>query len=145
MTIRPLLTLLALAAAALTTPACDPEADACEAPAPVDGDAPGALLMAPPVELDQGEDTIRLREQGPPQGLYLTTLNGKPIGRAGAKAIIDACAKQVDPPQTCSLSWYQPDTSKPERVLGVGCSMMAAYPLWKCYVDFMVANKAVAY
>jgi hypothetical protein len=141
---RHVFTLLALAAA-LTTPACDPAADACESPAPVDGDAPGALPMVPPVELDQAEDTITLREQGPPQGLYITALNGKPIGRAGAKAIIDACAKQVDPPQTCSLSWYQPDTSQPTRVLGVGCSMMASYPLWKCYVDFMVSQKAAAY
>lgn len=124
-------------------PACDAPAESCEQPDPVDGTAPAALHMVGPAELDV--DALAFREQGPAQGLYLTKINGKAINRAAAKAMIDACAKQVDPPQTCSLSWYQPDTSQPERVLGVGCSMMASYPLWKCYVDFMVSQKAVAY
>lgn len=137
MPIRKMLPLL-LSTIAVAAPACDPDegSDACQEPH-------AALEMVGPP--DFGDDDLRFREQGPPQGLYITALNGKPIGRAGAKAIIDACAKQVDPPQTCSLSWYQPDTSQPTRVLGVGCSMMASYPLWKCYVDFMVSQKAVAY
>lgn len=125
--------------------ACDPAADSCDAPAPVDGEALGSIQLAPPAELDLAADAVAFREQGPAQGLVVTKLNGKAINRAAAKAMIDACAKQVDPPQTCSISWYQPDTSQPDRVLGVGCSMMASYPLWKCYVDYMVGQKAVAY
>ncbi len=141
---RPAILLSVLLLSTLTLAACDDAAQSCESPAPVDGDAPGALRLVAPVEL-QGIEPIAFREQGPPAGLYTSTMNGKPIHRAEAVAMINACAKQIDPPQTCSISWYQPDTSQPERVLGVGCSMMASYPLWKCYVDYMTGQKAIAY
>lgn len=130
---------------ALAAPACDPAADSCEAPAPVDGEAPGSIQLAPPAELDLAADSIAFREQGPPMGLIITQITGAPIKRAGFVSMIQACKKQADPPLTCSISWYQPDTSKQERVLGVGCSMMAGQSLWQCYVDYMTANNAVAY
>ncbi len=144
-TMRPLFTLLALAAASLTTIACDPEADTCEAPDPVDAAAEGSLQVAPPVQLEPDSDAISLREQGPPAGLYLSAWGGKPINRAVAKAIVDACKSQVDPPQTCTLSWYQPDTSDPTRVLGLGCSMIASWPLWDCYRKAFEAQKATPF
>lgn len=145
MTMRPLFTLLALAAASLTTIACDPEADTCEAPDPIDGSADGSLQVAPPVQLEQDGDSISLREQGPPQGLYTSTLGGKPIYRKQFVAMINACQKQVDPPLTCTLSWYQPDPTKDERVLGIGCSMLAQSSLLDCWANIWLANNAVAF
>ncbi|MEK9899124.1 MAG: hypothetical protein VW516_00060 [Rhodospirillaceae bacterium] len=137
---RPMFTLLALAAAAMT-PACDPEADTCEAPI----DAAGSLHVVQPVQLEQDDDAISLREQGPPQGLYTSTLGGKPIYRKQFVAMINACQKQVDPPLTCTLSWYQPDVTKDERVLGIGCSMLAPTSLLGCWGDIWLANNAVAF
>lgn len=141
---RPTLSLILLALSTITL-GCDPAAESCDDAPAVDGLALGGLNMAPPAELDTDPAAIAFREQGPPQGLVLTKLNGKTINRAAAKSMIDACIKQVDPPQTCSISWYQPDTSQPERVLGVGCSMMASWPLFKCYFDYMTAQGAKPY
>lgn len=142
MTTPRLFTLLALAAS-VTTIACDPEADACEAP--VVAAAAGPLAMAPPVAIDLEADAVQLREQGPPQGLYTSTLGGKPIYRKQFVAMINACQKQVDPPLTCTLSWYQPDPTKDERVLGIGCSMLAPTSLLDCWANIWLANNAVAF
>ncbi len=144
MTMRPFFTVLALAAS-LTTLACDPASDSCESPDPIDGGAESSLSMAPPVGFDLAADAVQLREQGPPQGLYTSTLGGKPIYRKQFVAMINACQKQVDPPLTCTLSWYQPDPTKDERVLGFGCSMLAPTSLLDCWANIWLANNAVAF
>jgi len=125
--------------------ACDPAAESCDAPAPVDGDAPGAVRLAPPVELGPADDRIRLREQGPPMGLYVTTLGGDSIHRASFAKMVQACAEQVDPPLTVTLSWYQPDLASDARVVGLGYSMISPASLWECLADLMIANNAVAF
>lgn len=102
------------------------------------------IPLMPPSGLDGESDDLEFREAGPPALLWLSQWQGKTIDRAVAKQIIDACAKQLNPPQTCTLSWYQPDTTKPDFVLGLGCSMMATMPLLKCYRDKFLANGALA-
>lgn len=123
----------AMCAAALSTPACD-DAEHVE----VDG-----LVLASPEGVTPDDDAVDFRgDPGPPKAIYVTKWQGKTIGRAEAKQIIDACAKQVNPPQTCTLSWYQPDTTKPDFVLGLGCSMMATIPLLDCYRTAFLQNGA---
>lgn len=132
--------LAAACAAALFTIACDESTDdsteslACAA---------ASLPLAPPpgTELPEPGD-VSFREQGPPAALYVTEWQDKTINRAVAKQIIDACVKQIDPPQTCTLSWYQPDTTKPTFVMGLGCSMLATIPLLDCYRTKFLANDA---
>ena len=128
--------ILALLLTIPVLPACDGEdADACQAPSSLE-------LVAPP---DFEPLDIAFREVGPPQGLYITKINGAAIKRAQFVAMIETCAKQVDPPVTLTLSWYQPDTSKPERVLGLGESMMASPALFECYRQAFLAQKPVAF
>lgn len=120
------------AAAALSTIACD-ETE----PISVDG-----LALASPEGLAPNADVVDFREPGPPSAIYITKMGQKYIRRSNVKTLIDQCAQQVDPPQTCTLSWYQPDTTKPDFVLGLGCSMLATWPLFKCYHDAFMAYGA---
>lgn len=99
----------------------------------------GLLLVSPDGVEPADVDDVSFRG-GPPAALYVTKWGGKTINRAVAKTIIDHCVKQADPPQTCTLSWYQPDTTKPTFVLGLGCSMMATIPLLDCYRNAFLAN-----
>jgi hypothetical protein len=143
----------ALALLAFTaTPACDaPEADeaAAECPA-VDGSEP--FVVSPRLAFAAPEDApppaeYTFREQGPPAGLYTSKINGVQIKRADvAKLVLTATqAGLVDPAQTCTLSWYQPDTTKSEMVLGLGCSMMAPFKLWDHYRQIFIANGATPF
>lgn len=150
---RIMLTALALAAFTLTTPACDaPEAEddaAVECPA-VDGSEPFVtaprLAFAPPTEAPPPAE-YTFREQGPPAGLYTSKIGGTPIKRATvAKLILTATqVGLVDPNETCTLSWYQPDTAKSEMVLGLGCSMMAPFKLWEHYRQIFIAEGATPF
>lgn len=133
-----LLPTLLLTTLTLAATACDPAEDGDVCPTPS-----AALELVGPPDFDH--ETIRLREQGPPAGLYITTWDGGPIHRAEFVTAIKACNKQSDPPATLTLSWYQPDTSKQERVLGLGESVMADQKLWECYVAVFKAQNPVAF
>lgn len=128
--------------AAATLPACDPAADTDAA---VAADCPQAEPISLATPVDVPVDDLAFREQGPPAGMYITAINGKTIVRKGFNALINACNTQPDPPLTCTLSYYQPDTSKDERVLGLGCSMMAPFKLWACYTDLWSSQGAVSF
>jgi hypothetical protein len=113
-----------LTLAILSIAACDPPA-AEQCPALAD------LALADPQGFEA--PAISLREQGPPMGSYITQLGGDAITRDGFVKLIHACAEQVDPPLTCTLSWYQPDIAKNEWVMGLGCSALVPEALWSCY------------
>ncbi len=146
-----LFTVLALAAVTIlpTLTACDDAGNECSNPA-LDGSEPFVAaerlhIAAPEGAPPPAEYTFR--EQGPPAGLYTSKLNGLQIKRADvAKLVMTATqAGLPDPAQTCTLSWYQPDTTKSEMVLGLGCSMMAPFKLWEHYRTIFVNNGATPF
>ena len=150
-----MLSILALAALTLSLPpACDAEPDAQdnaaeECPA-VDGSEPFVAaerlaFAAPEGAPPPAEYTFR--EQGPPAGLYTSTYGGVPIKRASVVKLIQTATQAglPDPAQTCTLSWYSPDTTKSEMVLGLGCSMMAPGKLWEHYKTIFVAEGATPF
>lgn len=122
-----------LALTILSTVACDASA-AEQCPA-----GPGLSLSSP---ADASASPIALREQGPPMGLVLTEVGGDAVTRDGFVKLIMSCAEQEDPPLTCTLSWYQPDVSKDERVLGLGCSTLATAKLLDCYEQVWLSQGA---
>lgn len=128
---RSLLPVAALAALTLPVSACDDVED-----------QPVTVVALPLVEPEIAEDgVVSFRgDPGEPEGLYITKWGGNAIHRTQFVKAILACGVQSDPPLTCTLSWYQPDSSKPERVLGLGCSMMADFNLWQCYQSAWIAN-----
>lgn len=134
----PTIRTILLSTLAIAASACDPAEGAGACP-----DPHAAIELVGPPDLEP--EGITLREQGPPAGLYITTWNGGPIKRAEFVAAIKACNKQSDPPATLTLSWYQPDTAKQERVLGLGESVMADQKLWECYVAVFKAQNPVAF
>lgn len=99
------------------------------------------LSIAPPpgVELPH----LAYREQGPPSALWIGKFNGQPILRASVVKLIMSAGGLPDPFEGCTLTWYQPDTTKDEMVLGLGCSMMAPFSLWQHYRDLWLSNGAV--
>jgi hypothetical protein len=112
--------------------ACDAEpTEQCPA-------GPGLSLSAPA----GSAPSIAFREQGPPEGLVVTELGGDAITRDGFVKLIMACAEQEDPPLTCTLSWYQPDVSNDERVMGLGCSTLATAKLLDCYEQVWLSQGA---
>lgn len=139
------ITALALVAFTPIT-ACDgePEADDVEECPAVDGSddtfvvAPRLTFAAPEGAPPPAEYT--LREQGPPENLVITSYGGAKITRAAFAKLVMSAEGQKDPPMTCTLSWYQPDTTKSERVLGLGCSMLAPGPLWDSYRATFLQN-----
>lgn len=149
-----MLTILAIAAFTITPLACDAadqaEDNAAEECPAVDGSEPFVAaerlhIAAPEGAPPPAEYTFR--EQGPPAGLYTSKLGGAVIKRADvAKLVLSATqAGLPDPNQTCTLSWYQPDTTKSEMVLGLGCSMMAPFKLWEHYRTIFVSNGATPF
>lgn len=147
-----MLTALALVAFTPILPACDPEAesDAAEECPAVDGSEP--FVVAPRLAFAAPADApppaeYTFREQGPPAGLYTSSIGGTPIKRGTvAKLILTATeAGLVDPNETCTLSWYQPDTTKDTMVLGLGCSMMAPFKLWDHYRQIFIAEGATPF
>ena len=150
-----MLSILALAALTLSlTPACDAEPDAQdnaaeECPA-VDGSEPFVaaerlVFAAPEGAPPPAEYTFR--EQGPPSGLYTSKLGGQPIKRADVCKMLESATAngQPDPNETCTLSWYQPDTSKSEMAMGIGCSMMAPFSLWEFFRKMFLNNGATPF
>ena len=129
------LALMFIVAIAIASEGCDHDISDC---------ADQRLSIVGPDDGD-GASGISFRDQGPPAGLYITTWNGGPIKRAEFVAAIKACNKQSNPPATLTLSWYQPDTSKQVRVMGLGESIMADEKLWQCYVSVFNANNPVAF
>lgn len=105
--------------------ACDTQQEATACPVVAD------LALADPAGFDA--PAISLREQGPPLGIYITSMGGDSITRDGFVKLINACSGLEDPALTCSLSWYQPDTTQTARVMGLGCSAVVSEPLWSCY------------
>ena len=106
----------------LATPACDELSSALQVSAP--------------------DDVAFRGDPSPPEALYITKWSEAPIRRDDVLELVMSCKQHKDPVQTCTLSWYQPDSTKPERVLGLGCSMMADFDLWKCYHEVMLKNGA---
>ena len=129
------LPVLALAALTILPTACDDRDPAAECPGPAE------LALATPSEAPPPD--ISFREQGPPAGLYTTKLSGAMIKRASVAKMVMSAEGQPDPNETCTLSWYQPDTTKDEMVLGLGCSMLAPLSLWQHYRQIFLANGAV--
>lgn len=78
----------------------------------------------------------------PPEALVLVDVGGKPIDRAAFDAIVADCLSPKDTPLTVTLSWYQPDSADPDRVLGLGFSMMASEAVWQCFDDGFVKRGA---
>lgn len=160
-------TLALLALTLIPMPACDGETAAAEddvifecPDAAEDAEAlelqhaPRMIPIAPPVDLEPREsvdgaepaEAVTFREQGPWEGIYITKLGGNQIVRSlAAKLLLSPGNSQADPPQTCSITWYQPDTAKQERVLGWGCSMIAPQALWEAYLTIYKANGGVQY
>lgn len=99
------------------------------------------LSIAPPPGVELPDLTFR--EQGPPSALWTGKFNGQSILRAHVVKMILSAGGQPDPTQGCTLSWYQPDTTKDEMVLGLGCSMLAPFFLWQHYRDLWLSNGAV--
>ena len=99
------------------------------------------IRLAPPPGIDV--PSLQFREQGPPSALWTGKFNGQAILRANVVKAVQSAGGLADPPQGCTLSWYQPDTTKDEMVLGLGCSMMAPFSLWQHYRDLWLANGAV--
>lgn len=115
-----------------TLTACDDQTDSPD----VEG-----LVIASPDNLEPDADVVSFREPGPPSAIYVTQWGGKSINRAGFKSIIDSCTKYGDPKLTCTLSWYDPDTSVAgDQVVGLGCSMMASQALLTCYSGMFKQN-----
>ena len=150
-----MLSILALAALTLSfTPACHAEPDAqdnaAEGCPAVDGSEPvvaaARLVFAAPEGAPPPAE-YTFREQGPPAGLYTSTYGGAPIKRASVVKLIQTATQAglPDPAQTCTLSWYSPDTTKSEMVLGLGCSMMAPGKLWEHYKAIFVAEGATPF
>lgn len=140
---------LALAAVTiLSTPACDtPEADQADECQQLDG-YDDTVVARPELHLAAPEGApapleISFREQGPPKAKYIQTISDEKISAKHFAAAVTACADVGDPDWLLTLSWYQPDTSKPERVLGLGGSIMAPYPLFDCFSKFFDSNGAV--
>lgn len=98
------------------------------------------LSIAPPLGVELPDQAFR--EQGPPSALWTGKFNGQSILRAHVVKMILSAGGQPDPTQGCTLSWYQPDTTKDEMVLGLGCSMLAPFSLWQHYRDLWLANGA---
>lgn len=133
-------TIVAIALTITVAPACD----AVECPAHDGGEtiiAADRLVFAAPA----GAPTTALsfREQGPPQNLVITEYGGATIKRSDFAKLIMSADGLTDPPLTCTLSWYQPDTTKPDRVLGLGCSMMAPFKLFEFYRTVFEDNDGV--
>lgn len=128
---RSWLPVVALAALTFPVSACD---DVDSEPVTV-----VALPLAEPEIAEDGAVSFR-GDPGEPEALYITQWGNNDIHRIQFSKAIMYCALQKDPPLTCTLSWYQPDSTKPERVLGLGCSMMADYNLWQCYQSAWIAN-----
>lgn len=99
------------------------------------------LSIAPPPGVELPDLTFR--EQGPPSALWTGKFNGQSILRAHVVKMILSAGGQPDPTQGCTLSWYQPDTTKDEMVLGLGCSMLAPFFLWQHYRDLWLSNGAM--
>lgn len=110
---------------------------ACDDQAPdVDG-----LVIASPGGLEPDLDAVGFREPGPPHAVYVTEWNGGKIRREGFKAIVDNCVKHGDPALTCTLSWYDPDTSTAGgQVVGIGCSMVASDAFVDCHRQLFLQN-----
>lgn len=128
---RSLLPVVAVAAALFPVSACD---DVDDQPVTV-----VALPLAEPEIDDDGSIAFR---EGPsdPEALYITKWAGGTIRRLQFVQAIMACNNLPNPALTCTLSWYQPDSTKPERVLGIGCSMMADFSLFSCYRNVWLQN-----
>jgi hypothetical protein len=144
-------TVLAALAVLCLTPACDaPEAEPSEECLAIDGSddtvvvRPELRLAAPagaPAPLE-----LTFREQGPPQAKYIQKIGDPPQAidaKLFAHAVTVCADKQPKANWLLTLSWYQPDTKDPKRVLGLGGSTMAEFPLFDCLSQFFDANGAV--
>jgi hypothetical protein len=98
----------------------------------------------PSIALVQPEEVGDIAFRQTPAGIYTWSLDDAPIYRDGFKAIIDHCADEVDPPLTCTFSWYDNPTGG-RRVLGLGCSMLGDEALWDCYRWLIEANDGVKF
>lgn len=99
------------------------------------------LSIAPPAGVELPD--LAFREQGPPSALWTGKFNGQKIVRASVVKAILSAGGLPDPVEGCTLSWYQPDTTKSEMVLGLGCSMLAPFALWQHYRDLWLTSGAV--
>lgn len=114
---------------------------ACDAPVGECSDLQGGISLAEPAG---AEHTLTFRG-GPPQGLIATMISGGAIHRGEFVKLVMACAEQTDPQLTLTLSWYQPDLTSDQRVVGLGYSMMAPEALWSCYEQVFVDQGATPF
>jgi len=98
-------------------------------------DSPGLAIVDPDVEF-RGDPT-------PPEALYVTKWNGNVIHIDAFAKIAKLCKPVGDPPLYVTLSWYQPDSTKPERVAGLGFSTTMSFALWDCFRDRFEEQGAV--
>lgn len=129
---------IALAAFLTILTACDNDHGAAECPS-ADVSASNGLVIAAPPDAPPPEE-LSFREQGPPSAITTSKISGAPIKRAAVAKLILSAGDLPDPAQTCTLSWYQLDTAKDERVLGLGCSMLAPLELWDFYRQMFLNN-----
>lgn len=114
---------------------------ACDTPVGECADPPAGISLAEPAG---AEHTLTFRG-GPPQGLIATTIGGGAIYRGEFMKLVMACAEQADPQLTLTLSWYQPDLTSDQRVVGLGYSMMAPEALWSCYEQLFIEQGATPF
>lgn len=132
---------LALALAAL--PACDDSAADTDAACP---DGEGEIIAAEPMRLAGPVDgpprvEVSFRKQGPSFAEYITTIGGYPARLWTFTKALMTCEGVLDPPLTCTLSWYQPDLADPDKfVIGWGCTMVGTEALRSCYHDLWQQN-----
>lgn len=140
--------LLLLSLMVLSVAACDAQ-DSCDNSAPETPPAVSDVSLAPglplagPYALPGEEDDVSFRQQGDPELWAVTSWGGQKIGVGQFVSIVVGCLDQNPPVWTCSLSAYQPDTSKPERVGGLGCSAWWSQSYYQCQLDAFKANGAV--
>jgi hypothetical protein len=121
--------ILTLTLALLTLSACDPAADR----------QPDLFLAGPPGSPDE----VTPRGLDDPEAWYVTQWEGNTIDTWVAAKHFLTCVGVANPTWSCTVSWYKPDTTKPNFVGGLGCSAWFTPDLKGCLLKAYQINGAI--